>query len=105
LPPRRARRFAAPGLEFSRPTHRADRAAAIRYWEQQKAVLQQPPPLQVPLLQVPGPPVQQSEQLPPWLTNVSVQPPEPLQELSSHSKCPAPLGSGQLYEVPTQLPF
>jgi len=44
--------------------------------------------------------VQQSLQLPPWLTNVVVQPPgagpEPLHEMSVHSKCPAPLEKGQL---------
>jgi hypothetical protein len=64
--------------------------------EQQVCELQQPPPLHKPLLQVPGPPVQQSKQLPPWLRNVVVQPPEPLQSIDSHSKCPAPVGGGQV---------
>jgi hypothetical protein len=63
---------------------------------QHVVVLQQPPPVQEPLLHVaPAPPVQQSLQGWPWLMFVSVQPPEPLQALLWHSKCPGP-GKGQL---------
>jgi len=66
--------------------------------------LQQPPPEQVPLLQVPGPLRQQSKHVLPWLMLVSVQPPEPLQEFCWQSMCPAP-GNGQLYGVPPQFPL